>query len=249
MYKKTPAICLKKTNYTQKDSLVTLFTAKFGKDVFLARGLRKPKAKLKSALFPLRGVNLTFVEGRQFPVITGAELKIEPEALEENFNFHSLALFWAEIVDLAFVEPEPDPDFFNIFLQSLQSLNREAEKNKQITTKARWINVWLIIKLLIASGYEFQLNHCIACNNKISGAHKHKFSLNKGGVMCKKCSDNKGNLISEKAREALLQLKKNNSLQFSFPPREVLKEVQSISLSFLYHQLKKQPTTHALLDW
>lgn len=249
MYKKTPAICLKKTNYTQKDSLVTCFTAKFGKNDFLARGLRKPKAKLKSALFPLRGVKLTFVQGKQFPVITGAEIKLELEALEENFYYHTLGLFWAEIIDLAFVEPEPHSQFFDNFLQALQILNQEAKANKRISQKATVLSVWLIVKLLSTTGYEIQLTRCVSCNKKITAENKHTFKPLRGGILCKNCRKNKENRISEASRKYLMKLKKAEDPFFELPPKKQLQEIKAVSTSFLYHQLDQRPSTHKLINW
>jgi DNA repair protein RecO (recombination protein O) len=249
LYKKSPAICLKKTNYTQKDSLVTCFTAKFGKDDFLARGLRKPKAKLKSALFPLRGVKLTFVKGKQFPVITGAEIRLELEALEESFNYHTLGLFWAEIIDLAFVEPEPHSEFFDNFLQALQILNQEAKKGGVISQKATVLSIWLIVKLLSTTGYEIQLARCVSCNKKIAAENKHTFDPLRGGILCKNCREDKEGQISEASRKYLMELKKAKEPSFELPPKEQLQEIKTVSFSFLYHQLDQRPSTHKLVNW
>ena len=74
MHFKTKALILKNRSVEGKNTYITAYTLNFGKVIYLAKGLNRNEARLKSALTPFSYSQIIAVSSSGEPVITGAEL-------------------------------------------------------------------------------------------------------------------------------------------------------------------------------
>lgn len=256
MYTKTEAVILKKTNYTNKDVLVTAYTKKWGKRTFLARGLRKPKAKLVSSLHPLRVSLLNTVEGKSFPIITGAEILEEMTALENNFFSHALALYIAEIIDRFHPEPKPQWEVFTALRTVLKYLNKLASQKEHaaLRKKSYLALFWFILFLLKKSGLAPQPRICVGCAKKLTQENRKLFSPQQGGVVCEGCRKQASDAIKTTAEtlgllEYLLSQEKFNQKAISLlAEKKHLSQLKQLVVSFCHTAIEAEPTTRPLVN-
>lgn len=235
--------------------MVTAYTKKWGKRTFLARGLRKPKAKLTCLLHPLRICLLITVEGKTFPIITRAELLEEMTGLENNFFYHTLAVYIAEIIDHLHPEPKPQTEVFTAFKAILQYLNKLAsqKENGRLKKRAYGGLVWFILFLLKKSGLAPQAGICVECAKKPAQENGIFFSPRQGGVVCERCRAQVTDVIKTTPStisliEHLLGQEKFDQKTISSIARNKhLNQLRHLVISFCYTAIEAEPTTRSLV--
>lgn len=185
-YKYT-GIILNKFDVGETDRFYTIFTLEAGKIRSIAKGVRKPHAKLASSLESLTLADLTIVKNRGNGKIAGsivensyANLKKDGELLLDVFG--GVALF-NRMVDLE----NKDEKLFELLSEYLEAANENAllkvedEKNKLLT-------LGFSIKLLELLGYKIEADICVLGSCVFSG-EKFYFSSEHGGVVCHQCGN------------------------------------------------------------
>ncbi|MFW5780162.1 MAG: DNA repair protein RecO [Bacillota bacterium] len=143
-------ICLRATNYKEKDKILTLATLEKGKTSLVARGVRNPAAKLKAGCMPLVFGEFSISQGRGTPILTGVEV-------EENFhncwtdtdkNLASLAVL--ELLEKSAVENQDISREIVYALKSLKEINYSAVFPYAST-------VWFILKVIRHIGVDYTI--------------------------------------------------------------------------------------------
>ena len=185
-------IILKSQDFFETDRIITILTKEKGKIRAIAKGVRKPTAKLAGSLEPFSLTHLILVEGKKdLDIITGAEIVNSFKNLRENLKKTAAAFFLCELTDKLIGEKESHQDIFEQLKKSFKKLDSKKEIDLELITD------FMIINLMADLGYRPELKVCQGCGGKISGKisgkitaveNKNFFSPKLGGVLCPKCS-------------------------------------------------------------
>ena len=178
MDKTTKTITLKSIEYNDYDRLLSLYSLDYGKITVVAKGIRRPKAKLKfleqSACFA--DVELVDTNGR-------LTLKTAQQT-ESFFSIGSdLQTFYCastilEILSNCEQEGQPNGQLFLLALKSLSALSTQT-CDLLVLTK-------FVLSYLKIAGYQLDFSECNVCHSTTQ-ARKCYLDLQLGGVVCADC--------------------------------------------------------------
>ncbi len=124
----TSAVILKTEAKGEYDLWCVCFTERFGKMRLLAKGVRKPTSKLRSALQPLSYSHIEFVQGRIWRVVD-AVLQSRHENLRANAKSLRSAMAVAALCQRFCEEKERDAILWKHLLEVLDILNTSEERS------------------------------------------------------------------------------------------------------------------------
>lgn len=105
----TQGVILKKSPYREFDEIFTIYTKDFGKIEAIGRGIKKPAAKLANHLQVFDYSNIEFVLGKNFKVLTGADIG-------KNLLCASAADFFGLLDSLTPID-DPDENIWDLVLR------------------------------------------------------------------------------------------------------------------------------------
>jgi DNA repair protein RecO (recombination protein O) len=179
-------IILNKRNVGETDRICTVYTLEGGKVRSIAKGVRKPHAKLASSLENITLADITIIKSKGLGKITGSivennfsALKCDCDALLETFA--GLNMF-DKLVDFE----NPDPKVFGLLKNYLEAIEFCCVNG--IAEKFLLLRLGFAVKLLDALGYTIEVNSCACCGKTLS-QESLCFSSSAGGTLCLQCSD------------------------------------------------------------
>jgi len=175
---KTEGIIIKRRNIGEADRFLTVLTPYFGKITVSAKGVRKILSKLKGHLELFNHSKLIVHKGRTIDIITGAETIESFKNLKSKLSSASKVFLLSEILDKILHEEESHPEMFELFLESLQILNRGKGNGFLVNA--------FILKILSELGYKPELNKCVHCTGSLKKNELY-FSPVAGGLFDGKC--------------------------------------------------------------
>lgn len=192
----THALVLRRSDYSDSDRMVTLFTPAYGRIDAIARGCRRPKSPLLNCCEP-------FVSGEFQLRQRGERFSIEQCQISESFyelrgDYDRLChgAYWLKLLDAAVMPDVPLPDLFLISLRALAHLNY-SELPPELLTMA------FEMHLMAQLGYAPRVDACQICGRPIDG--DARFDANLSGCVCLNCLSDAPR-ISNGARRILLKL-------------------------------------------
>ena len=109
-------------NLKDTDKIITVFTKEQGKSSFIAKGIKKPTAKLQSHMEPLVESKFRVLDGPKLPVVVGARAigqnLFSGKSLEVNIS----ALLLTEVVALVTAEQMPNLKLYQSYRASLTDI-------------------------------------------------------------------------------------------------------------------------------
>jgi DNA repair protein RecO (recombination protein O) len=187
MEHKYTAIVLQKRDINETDRIYTFYTLEQGKVVSIARGVRKPQAKLAGGLENFNLVDLHIVRSRGLGNIKGVIVENNFSQLRQNLDVLQTIFQVVKIFNSLIGEDEPDKEIFNLLLQYLQTGNENPDK-------ILLLSLGFQFKLLDLLGYRMEVACCVYCRDKIFAGQNY-FSAKHGGILCEKCSAKTQNKI------------------------------------------------------
>jgi len=171
---KTKGIIIKRINLGEADKIITIITQNRGKIRVVAKGVRKPHARLSGFLEMFHYNEYLLAEGRNLDIVTGANTLDTLHGISRDLKSIALAYYMAEIID-GLIEETQDPG--NIF-DLIYSTFREISKGN---IKLSVIKSFFEINILNILGFRPELDKCVECGQPIvSGGY---FSFNLGGLL------------------------------------------------------------------
>ncbi|MDE2749670.1 MAG: DNA repair protein RecO [Chloroflexota bacterium] len=172
---RTQAIVLNRRDFGEADRLLTLFTPAHGKIRAIAKGARKPSAKVSGHVELFARSDCLIHKGRNLDILTQAEL-IEPYlGLREDLRRGAYANYVAELLDrFTADEEEAGGDLFTLLHQTLA---RIAE-----TDDPRLAARFFELQLLDMAGFRPELNECVISREALK-PEPQWFSHEEGGVV------------------------------------------------------------------
>jgi DNA repair protein RecO (recombination protein O) len=191
-YKYT-GIILNKRDIGETDRLYTVYTLEDGKIKSVAKGVRKPEAKLASSLETFDLVDLTVVKNRGNGKIAGSIIEESYPFLKNNYEalfevFQGLALF-DKIVDIG----SRDSELFALLSDYLSVADLYAKKGF-LEDKNKLLRIGFSVKLMETLGYKMEATACTICGCNFSGKSFY-FNPEMGGFVCQKCGERKAGML------------------------------------------------------
>ena len=192
----THALVLRRSDYSDSDRMVTLFTPAYGRIDAIARGCRRPKSPLLNCCEP-------FVSGEFQLRQRGERFSIEQCQISESFyelrgDYDRLlhGAYWLRLLDAAVMPDVPLPDLFLISLRALAHLNY-SELPPELLTMA------FEMHLMAQLGYAPRVDACQICGRPIDG--DARFDALRSGCVCLNCAS-VAPRITNGARRIMLKL-------------------------------------------
>jgi DNA repair protein RecO (recombination protein O) len=243
----TEAITLKKTKLGEADRILTFYTPDIGKVQAVAKGVRRPRAKLAGHLELLTYSNVLLTKGRNLDTITGCQAIESFLPLKTDLDLCARALYATELVYQFGVERQENRPLFALLLNLMRELCR-AENRETADGLLRYFE----IHLLHAVGYNPQLGACVVCRQPLPASNTAYFSLASGGAVCPRCRSGQAYAytVSISGLEALRYLQAGDwscACQVQ-PDAKVRREMELLLRNYLRYLLERDVRAAAWLD-
>jgi DNA repair protein RecO (recombination protein O) len=124
---KTEGIILKKTELSETDRLLTVYTKKFGKILVRAKGIGKKESKLKCLIEPFNIYEFMLARSKTIDVLANSSPIKEFLYLRNNLPALALAFYFGELFDKFVVAPEPDENLWALATRAFEAVNQKRD--------------------------------------------------------------------------------------------------------------------------
>ncbi len=175
------AVILKKKEVGETDRLYTLYTSKHGKVQTVAKGVRKPEAKLAGQLETLMHGLVIVVKGKGAGKIAGAVAENVFPHLRTDGDILRRVLDTVNVFERLVGWDESDPDLFRLLLEYLLLADGLAEGKRR--EKIELLSEGFLMQLYAHLGYRIETGTCAVSGEKLRSGEQHFFSPSQGGVL------------------------------------------------------------------
>ena len=229
------ALVIRQTNYSEADTILTLFTADHGLQQGFAKSGRKSRKRFGAVLEPFTQAIFQWKPGRgTMWLLQDAELLASRVALRESLSRLAIASYGVELVSLLLENGQPHPHIYELLCSYLDFLSGGGDE-----AVARLL---FELRLIYFLGYMPHLLHCSECL-KIFAAESIRFDAFRGGCLCLDCAGSTGMAIDLGTIGTLARSLKVSHRQFagfSFG-NKTLQEATAIFKQVLELNLPYQP--------
>lgn len=182
------AVILRSRDYGEGHKMITLFSREEGKILAVAKGVKKPRARLAPALQHFALAEAQLARGRRFDVLTQVRVLNAFYGLRAGLEAFAYANYFAELLDESLEERQHKPMLFDLLVDALGRL--AAGEPGDIL--ARYVEISLVSVL----GYLPQLTCCAHCGVGLAFLDDDGrpvwpqwlgFSAAQGGALCTDC--------------------------------------------------------------
>lgn len=170
----------------EADKVLTLFSAERGIVRAVAKGARKPKAKIAGRSDVLNVNKLLVATGRSLDIITQAETIATFGALRKDLERLSYSLYYAELTQHFGNGVADESVIYFEFL--VESLRRQADGEGDAAVLCLEFELHLLEML----GYKPELDACVACRDPLTDYTLAAFHYELGGIVCERCFSGRG---------------------------------------------------------
>lgn len=190
---KYTAIILASRDIGEFDRLYIMYTLEQGLVKAVAKGVRKPAAKLAGHLEPGTLSEVYIAKARGRGQIVSAITIENFEKIKNNFEKLQAVIGVLNFFARIFSEGEKDKktfDLLNEFLKALEGKTKGfAEEKDRLMVAAFW---W---KLFDRLGQRPEAARCVNCESILKSEQKNFFAVEKGGVVCPRCASGRKGLF------------------------------------------------------
>lgn len=177
--KKATGFVLKSLNFGESDRIVTILSREAGKLSLIAKGARKLESRFGAALELLNLSEFIYYDREGLKTLSQADI-IEPyRKLKGDYERLSCALHCARWMNRLLEDDHKEEQVFMLFGQLLDALTHTHDTNVHYELAFK-------LKLLAELGLAPTLDRCTVCGKT---SKRSWFSSEKGGVLCRRCSD------------------------------------------------------------
>ena len=195
-------IVLSQFNLGEADRILSILTPGHGKVRAIARGVRRPKSKLRGSLDLTNLIEFSAAYGRDLDVVTEAQIHDDHPLVRSELSRLSKAIYACEIADSFAQEQSPSGGQFNLMVDVLEAIGNAPDP---------WPVVrWFETRMLDVSGFKPELETCVECFERVEPGN-HLLDLGAGGVLCPTCRSNgvgRKIQVSESAMRVLRHLQR-----------------------------------------
>jgi DNA repair protein RecO (recombination protein O) len=181
---KTSAILLRCVDFGDFDSILTLFSAEFGKIGVIAKHAKKSRKRFAGVLELFSILNIQCRARRQkgLAVLEEAQL-VEPfAALRGDVLKTAYASYWAELAMVWTEDDQPQPPLYGLLVYALAELNAGRQD-------PALLNLAFQMRFMALAGLCPNLNYCCVCRTDLEHIQTTVtgFDLPRGGLRCNHC--------------------------------------------------------------
>lgn len=144
------AIILRRTNYGEADRILSILTPE-GKKSAIARGVRREKSKLASAIEPLSVSDIVLAKGKgELDTLTSARTDVFYKNILQDYDRLQFAYEVMRLISKS-TEMVDDPIWFSFLNETLASLD-------DFSIDLRLIQLWFYLRYSGLEGHELNLN-------------------------------------------------------------------------------------------
>jgi DNA repair protein RecO (recombination protein O) len=239
---KTEAVVLRHSDWGEADRLLTLYTRQKGKLRAIAKGVRKINSRKAGHLEPFTLSNLLLAAGRDFWIVTQAEMVDSFSRIRENLELTGDTAYIVELIDQFTYEAQENRDLYQLLVDTLKRLS----SGEEIFLTTRYFEMRLFDHL----GYRPQLFTCVNCGKEIQ-AEDQFFSAEKGGIICPSCGKQIPNLtrISVDALRFLRHYQRSsfNDAKRAKIPAPIRQEMETVLRENITYYLERGLKTPAFI--
>ena len=238
---KTNAIVIRSLNYGESDKIITFFTTDFGKLKGIAKGARRSRKRFQNALGLFSHLRLIFFdkEGMGLVRAEGCDILHSFPKIKEDLKKILYGNYYLELVNEMTGEREGNREAFELLLSFLLNLEEMAPQEEQLRL--------FEIRMLSLFGYRPNMRRCGLCKKDWEDLKETPtvfFSLERGTMVCERCSKASNNLIPLSLGTARL-IEKISHLELSQIQRlrftlQALSESRELLPKFISYQLGKE---------
>jgi DNA repair protein RecO (recombination protein O) len=204
-------IVLRRTDIRDSDRILTILTRSHGKISALARGLRKPTAKLAAHVDLFAQAEMSFVSGYNLEILTGA-VRSPDSYFDDGIAALTYASLLTEVIDRTTEPSAPVPELYDLLTIALQDLAHSPTR--------RAAALWHLYRLLTWMGHAPLLTQCVQCGRALL-PEALAFSAPAGGFFCPDHRANRPLLpISTRPLLSLLAASDREFFVFPFNPSD-----------------------------
>lgn len=175
------SIVLGKKEVGETDRLYTLYTQEQGKIRVMAKGVRKPEAKLAGQLENLSSVLVIINKTKGMGRVTAAVADDVFGALREEYEILLMVSQCLSILEKFVDMEEPDEALFTLSKEYLTQANTLAEEGK--AERVRLLSQVFLFQLFSHLGYHIETHMSVQSGVKLKAGERHFFSPKAGGVL------------------------------------------------------------------
>ena len=192
----TPALVIRRADYSDYDRMVTLFSPDIGRIDAIARGCRRPKSPLVNAVEPFTSGDFQFYERRDRYTLEQCQISEDYYALRTDYDKLRHGVYWLKLLDTAILPDTPARTLFITTLRALAHLNW-GELPPELVTMA------FEMHFMAQNGFAPRMDVCQRCGRPVNG--DARFDPDLGGAVCLDCPS-AAPKISNGARRILMKL-------------------------------------------
>lgn len=174
----TPAIVIRRADYSDYDRMITLFSPELGRVEAIARGCRRPKSPLVNAVEPFTSGEFQLFSHRERNSLEQCQISESYFELRSDYDKLRHGVYWLKLLDTAILPDTPAPDLFIITLRALAHLNY-GELPPELVTFAFECHFMRLM------GLSPRMDSCVRCGRPIDG--DCRFDADLGGAICLSC--------------------------------------------------------------
>jgi DNA repair protein RecO (recombination protein O) len=237
----TNAVVIRSLNYGESDKIVTFFTKDFGKLKGIAKGARRSRKRFQNALSLFSHLRLIFFDKEGLGLVRAESCDILHSfpRIKEDLRKILYGNYYLELVNEMAEEREASREAFELLLCFLSNLEAMAPQEEQLRL--------FEIRMLSLFGYRPNMARCGLCKKggeDLQEIPSAFFSLEKGVLVCERCSARSNNLIPLSLGTARL-IEKISQMELSKVERmrftsQALSESREILPKFISYQLGKE---------
>jgi DNA repair protein RecO (recombination protein O) len=229
------AIVLRRMDLGETDRILTLLSDRFGKIRVIAKGIRRPTARLGPHVELFSATRLMLSRGRELDVITGAETLDLHGGLRSDLDALGVASHCAEMVDRFLADRDENRVVYRLLGTALTHLDAGSPPNR--------IARWFELALLSEMGVRPEMFNCVVCDRPVA-AESNLFSVRLGGVLCAEHTDRDSSapILSLGAQKVMRMLLRESVDVFArlTVSDSVLAELEAVLTAFIRHQLERE---------
>jgi len=231
---------LKKKPFNESDCFITVFSEKFGKIDIMARGTRKIESKMAPHLHLFDMIELGFVQGKKFRILTAASV-IRPFAQSADYFLKNAIIVYLMYFTDKFSFEDEKKEIWS-YLEKLIFFMEGVPPTRQ--KDAEFILAKINYFFLSVNGWKPELDRCCACGNRQNKESKNlMFSQKEGGIICEKCSPQivEKRIIERETADIISFLSQNNDVYSHDFPENSSKEARKTLEEMLFFSGEEKP--------
>ncbi len=129
---KTEGIVIKRSNYSEADRIITIFSKRNGKIKIKASGVRRITSRRSPHVELLNLCIFNLHQGKNMPVLTEVESIENFSAIKKDLKKIGTAYHLCELIDGLCAENQENQEIFNLLRKTLRNLSKEEDFTKLI---------------------------------------------------------------------------------------------------------------------